>query len=513
MRVATYTRISTDEEHQPYSLEAQNTRLAAYVSSQESWELTRRYSDQMTGSTLERPELQRALADARLERFDLLLVYRVDRLSRSVRGLAQILEELDHSRVVFRSATEPFDTGTPAGRMMVQRLGVFAEFERATLVDRVIAGMERKAAGGGWLGGPNPYGYRYDATAGMLQPDQTEAATVRTIFDLYVTKKLGTRAVANWLNSHGHRTRAGRTWSAVTVFDVLRNQAHVGRVEFRGASYQAPHVALVEQDTFEAAGKMLTARAEVAWKRRSNTSDYLLSGVVRCAKCGNRYLGTVAHGRKGPYRYYTCFSRNRYGRHGCQADRLPADALESAVLESMQSTYSDSDLIERAVAGALKKANAALPSMRSDLRSLGAKIDKAEQALQRYFDAFESGSLTARRLAGRKEDLEQRLAELRTQRETLQEELADKSITTPTANDVGALIASIADAMQNGTPSQRKALMQQLVSEIRVESRSAIFPTYRLPAPAPPVRVISGVVGRGGLEPPTSALSARRSAS
>jgi site-specific DNA recombinase len=88
VRVAIYTRISTDEEHQPYSLEAQDTRLGAYMASQDGWELTRRYSDRMTGSVLERPELQRALGDARLHRFDLLLVYRVDRLSRSVRGLA-----------------------------------------------------------------------------------------------------------------------------------------------------------------------------------------------------------------------------------------------------------------------------------------------------------------------------------------------------------------------------------------------------------------------------------------
>src|ERR1700674_5068293 len=210
IRVATYTRISTDEEHQRFSLEAQAERLDSYARSQDGWEVVRRFTDQMSGSTLERPQLQRALAEARLGRFDLLLVYRVDRLSRSVRGLAQLLEDLDQAHVVFRSATEPFDTGSPAGRMMVQMLGVFAEFERATIIDRVIAGMERKAARGGWLGGPNPYGYRYNPAVAMLDPDESESTTVRAIFDLYVTKKLGTRAVANWLNSHGHQTRAAR---------------------------------------------------------------------------------------------------------------------------------------------------------------------------------------------------------------------------------------------------------------------------------------------------------------
>ena len=109
----------------------------------------------MTGSTLERPDLQRALADARLRRYDLLLVYRVDRLSRSVRGLAQILEELDQAQALFRSATEPFDTGTPAGRMMVQILSVLAKFERATslsLLHLLLPQPLRPA----WLPVPSP---------------------------------------------------------------------------------------------------------------------------------------------------------------------------------------------------------------------------------------------------------------------------------------------------------------------------------------------------------------------
>jgi site-specific DNA recombinase len=101
----------------------------------------------------------------------------VDRLARSVRGLAQILEDLDTAGVAFRSATEPFDTSTPAGRMMAQMLGVFAEFERATIIDRVIAGMERKAAKGGWTTGPPPYGYRINGD--YLQPEPDEAPAGR----------------------------------------------------------------------------------------------------------------------------------------------------------------------------------------------------------------------------------------------------------------------------------------------------------------------------------------------
>jgi site-specific DNA recombinase len=108
-----YTRISTDEDHQPYSLEAQADRLDAYVRSQGDWTTFRLYSDQMTGTVLERPALQRALSDARKGRFDLLLVFRVDRLARSIRSLALILDELDEAGVSFRSATEPFDTSAP----------------------------------------------------------------------------------------------------------------------------------------------------------------------------------------------------------------------------------------------------------------------------------------------------------------------------------------------------------------------------------------------------------------
>src|SRR6266511_4808424 len=178
LRVAIYIRRSTDEEHQPFSLEVQDTRLRAYITSQPGWRLVATFRDDASGATLERPSLTDALAAARAGRFDILLVYRVDRLTRRIRDLSHLIDDLDTAGVSFRSATEPFDTATPSGRMMVQMLGVFAEFERAMIIDRVIAGMERKAARGEWTAGSAPYGYEVDPESSYLAPNPTEAPLI-----------------------------------------------------------------------------------------------------------------------------------------------------------------------------------------------------------------------------------------------------------------------------------------------------------------------------------------------
>src|SRR6266508_1380059 len=158
-RIVIYIRRSTDEDNQPYSLEAQETKLRAFVESQPGdWQIVKIYSDDASGATTDREELQNMLRAARAGLFDTVLVYRVDRFSRRLRDLVALLDDLADAGVAFRSATEPFDTSTPVGRMLVQMLGVFAEFEREVIIDRVIAGMERKATKGLWNGGARPFG-------------------------------------------------------------------------------------------------------------------------------------------------------------------------------------------------------------------------------------------------------------------------------------------------------------------------------------------------------------------
>src|SRR6266498_2981486 len=199
LRVAIYIRRSTDEEHQPFSLEAQDSKLRAYIKSQPNWSLVATFPDDASASSLERDGLQRALAAARAGRFDVLLVYRVDRFTRRIRDLVTLLDELDGAGVVFRSATEPFGTSTPAGRMLVQMLGVFAEFEREMIIDRVINGMERKASKGQWTVGAVPYGYTRNSEHSLVTLDD-EITIVKLIFRLYTRRRLGCRAIAAHLN-------------------------------------------------------------------------------------------------------------------------------------------------------------------------------------------------------------------------------------------------------------------------------------------------------------------------
>ncbi len=203
VRVGVYVRRSTDDEHQPYSIEAPDIRLAAYIGSQPGWRLAARFADDASGAGTNRPGLQRALAAARAGVVDVLLVYRVDRLTRSLRDLVTLLDDLNRAGVVFRSATEPFDTATAIGRMLVQMLGMFAQFERDTIIDRAIAGMERKAAAGKWKGGRRPFGYQVNPATRTLIPHPDEAPLVRLLFGLYTADRLGGRTIARTLNDCG----------------------------------------------------------------------------------------------------------------------------------------------------------------------------------------------------------------------------------------------------------------------------------------------------------------------
>ena len=506
MRVATYTRISTDEAHQPYSLDAQAERLAAYIASQDGWSHVRSFTDRKSGATLDRPGLRRAMQEARAGRYDLLLVYRVDRLARSARGLAQVLEELEQAGAAFRSATEPFETATAAGRMMVQMLGVFAEFERATIIDRVVAGMERKAARGGWASGGPPYGY--DLRDGALVVNGQQAPLVPVIFERYARQRMGARAVAMWLNEQGHRTKQGRPWSHTSVLTVLRNRAYIGEVFFRGRHYPGQHAPLIDRALFDEAADLLTDRAADPAKRAATSPDYLLGGLVICQRCGRRFVGNAAHGNRYRYEYYTCFSRHRYGTATCDAERLPAGELDRAVCDALVNLYDGSDLFTEAIRNATGRKQQLRAQWQAELATLDADLAKAEQAIERYLLAFENGTLPEAQCGERVRALGAKIAQSRDRQAELADLLNQPDSEPPSQDDLKALGAELREAITTGTAHDRKRLLQALVHEVRVQARGHIVPVFKDPASfvTPEVRTLEDLVPPAGIEPATRGL-------
>ena len=522
VRVGIYLRRSTDDEHQPYSIEAQDDRLHSYVDSQPGWRIALRFADDASGANTDRKDLQRALTAARAGLIDVLLVYRVDRLSRNLRDTVTLLEELEEAGVVFRSATEPFDTSTPMGRMLLQMLAMFAQFERETIIDRVIAGMERKAAKGLWKGGARPYGYQVNKEAQKLVIDKNESTIVRLIFDLYTHDRLGTRAIANILNERGHRTTTGGLWAGHQVIRVLDHRVYLGELTFRAITVTGTHEPIIDPKTFDRAEQLLTVRAGDHSHRASNSSDYHLTGRLRCPRCGRPLVGTRATGRNQTYRYYTCHSRSRYGNDRCDALRLDANSAEEGVLTALADLYRDQhDLIAKAVASARLDHDETHDDRATELAAVDAELARTGQAIDRYLTAFERGTLDEETLAGRLADLRTKSTQLRHRRAELADQI-DLPPTMPTRANLATVADGIAAVCRTGTNNERKALVEALIEEVKIHEPDRLVPIFRIPQPraaddadqhAPAqtdtegvVRAMTRLVGRVGLEPTTGGL-------
>jgi site-specific DNA recombinase len=501
-RVCLYTRISTDEENQPTSLHSQRERLEAFSKAQEDWWIVAHEEDRSTGTKLDRPGLTQALELARANTIDLLLVYRVDRLSRKVRQLAQLAEELDRLGVVLRSATEPFDTGSAAGRMMLQMLGVFAEFEHATIVDRVTAGIERRAKEGRWATGRLPFGYRRNEHKEVI-PDERTAPTVKRIFELYTSGRLGTAAIARQLTDE-QAPAPPSGWQPAIAQLVLQNEAYLGRVLWRGESLPGLHEPLIDDLTFKRAQRLLRQRSEDMALRRSNPGDYLLSGLVRCGRCRRAYVGASARGNGGLYHYYACSGRQKLGRKACDGERIPRDK-QAAVLRQLAALYRDGTLIRDALEAAAAKAQKAQRALAEQRGALAEETRRADRALARYYGAFEAGDLEATRFEKRVSALETRLDGLREQDADLAQQLAPQADAAPDAADLAAVADNLEATVATAEPRQAKALLRLLIKDLRVNARSEILPTYRIVTPA--VCALPSSVGGTGLEPVTPSLS------
>jgi site-specific DNA recombinase len=211
-----------------------------------------------------------------------------------------------------------------------------------------------------------------------------------------------------------------------------------------------------------------------------------------------------ARGNGGTYHYYACTGRQKYGPKACRGERLPQHKLEQAVLCQLAGIYRNGTLIQQAIAKAEAKAKRQRPAIEQRLASVGAEIPRLEQSLERYYEAFEQGTLSAERCDERLSRLQARLTDLRGKQAELAASTPDEGTHAPTGGELAAIADHLDQLIANAEPQQAKALLRHLIAELKVESRAKIQPTYRVITPA--VCATSEKVERTGIEPVTSGL-------
>jgi len=349
---AIYTRKSTSEglEQEFTSLDNQRESAENYIKSQqhEGWTICKELYDDggFTGANIERPALQRLLAHIKEGRVNCVVVYKVDRLSRSLLDFSQLLEFFDKNNVVFVSVTQQFNTNTSMGRLTLNILLSFAQFEREIISERTKDKMGAARRRGQWLGGRTPYGYNKDEKTGKLTILPEEADIVKQIFELYLTGN-STRDVANIINATGRKTReytaksgktfGNRRFTSNRITYILKNYTYLGKVEFDGKVYDGQQSAIIDESSFiKAQRKMAQYQTDRKIGPQQECSG-LLTGILKCKACGTAMIHTYTMKRKKfKYRYYVCTQAQKVGYLHCPNRSIPGQLLEDAVIERLK---------------------------------------------------------------------------------------------------------------------------------------------------------------------------------
>jgi site-specific DNA recombinase len=352
IRCAIYTRKSTNEglDQDFTSLDAQRESCENYVASQknEGWILLPdKYDDGgFTGANMERPGLRQLLNGVKDKKIDCVVVYKVDRLSRSLIDFTRLLELFEKQQVTFVSVTQAFNTNNSMGRLTLNILLSFAQFEREIISERTKdkMGMARKR--GKWTGGTIPLGYDLDRANHKLVVNPQEADQVREIFSLYLKAK-SIRRVTETLNNQGRKTKeyltadnktmGGRKIDLGYIQRILKSMLYLGKIKYQGEVYPGLHDAIVEEDLFNRVQEILSENLVMAVNPQSKSKKGLLVNLLHCKNCNRAMIYTHTQKTKTKrYAYYVCMGAQKNGYHTCPTRSVNAEFMEDEVMKALR---------------------------------------------------------------------------------------------------------------------------------------------------------------------------------
>ena len=348
LRCAIYTRKSTEEGlgMEFNSLDAQREACESYIASQraEGWVLVPDYYDDggFSGGNLDRPALKRLLADIDAGLVDVVVVYKIDRLSRALMDFSKLVEVFDRNDVTFVSITQSFNTTTSMGRLTLNILLSFAQFEREVIGERVRDKMAASRRKGMWMGGPVPFGYR--CVERKLLVEEDEAAIVRMIFERFI--RIGSAiTLVKQLAAEGV-TRRGKKLDKGGLYKMLSNQVYIGKAVHKGTAYDGEHKAIIDMAVWDKVRSVMAVPPRTRANHTRAQSPALLKGLL-FAPSG--HMMSPSHTRKSGrlYRYYVSMNVVKEGAGACPIGRVPAAQVENAVVDQLRSLLRTPEVVAR----------------------------------------------------------------------------------------------------------------------------------------------------------------------
>lgn len=367
MRCAVYTRKSTDEglDQEYNSIDAQRDAGHAYIASQrnEGWiAVSDDYDDPAySGGNMERPALQRLLADIEAGKIDVVIIYKIDRLTRSLADFSRMVEVFEQHRVSFVSVTQNFNTTTSMGRLMLNILLSFAQFEREVTGERIRDKITASKKKGMWMGGIPPLGY--DVENRRLVPNEREVKIIRHIFQRFVELGSGTMLVKelrldgvtskSWTTQDG-KVHEGKFIDKGLIYKLLNNRTYLGELRHKEQWYQAEHPPIIDHDLWDKVHAILATNGRVRGNATRAKVPYLLKGIVfgNDGRALSPWHTTKKNGRR--YRYYIPQRDAKEHAGASGLPRLPAAELESAVLDQLRAILRSPDLLSEVLPQAIK---------------------------------------------------------------------------------------------------------------------------------------------------------------
>lgn len=342
MRCAIYARVSTEEQAvEGYSISAQKKKLTAYCETQD-WDVVGYYVDEgISAKNTNRPELIRMIDHIKKGLIDCVLVYRLDRLTRSVLDLYNLLDVFEKYDCKFKSATEVYDTTTAIGRLFITIIAALAQWERENIGERVRVGQQEKVRQGKYTSGRKPYGYNADHKEGVLTVIEEEAKIVRSVFNDYL-KGHSAQRICKKLNTIG--TPGRDYWNEKAILYILENPLYVGTLRWRKETehyFEIPNSvpAIIEKELFDNVQRLREARRES--HPRSAYGSYIFSGIIKCPRCGRSLVGNYVTSKKKDgtitkYKQYFCRGRKL---NVCSMGSMSERKLEKAIIPYILSLH------------------------------------------------------------------------------------------------------------------------------------------------------------------------------